>query len=193
MTIMYFVALMFIDSNEFNTVQNLTILTSIKTNIARRIELCTAILATTTVPTSFHKKGDDDIKDPRDMPPDTPTWGYLRYSEGDNQDIASQEAEVTKLVREEGWRLTKIFRDCGVSGKSTRNREGFELMTHLARQKPRPANLLIIWEFSRFARNQDHARFSISKGHCCCKLSCTRAETSPAVNCFFATSRLLLM
>ncbi|GAB4537132.1 MAG: hypothetical protein Kow0063_23450 [Anaerolineae bacterium] len=97
--------------------------------------------------------------DPRNMPPDTKTWVYLRHSPGDNQTLESQEAAVMRLVREKGWVVDRIFRERWVSGKSTEDREAFELMIYLAKQKPRPADLLIIWEFSRFARNQDHAQF----------------------------------
>ncbi|MBN1890589.1 MAG: recombinase family protein [Thermoflexales bacterium] len=96
--------------------------------------------------------------DPRDMPPGTKAWVYLRHSPGDNQTIESQEAEVMRLVREKGWVVDRVFRDQWVSGKSTDNREAFNHMIYLAKQKPRLADLLIIWDFSRFARNQIHSQ-----------------------------------
>lgn len=96
---------------------------------------------------------------PHDMPPGTKVWIYLRHSPGDNQTLDDQEAAVRKFAREKDWIVDRVFRDAGKSGKSTEDREAFELMIHLAKQKPRPADMLIIWEFSRFARNQDHAQF----------------------------------
>lgn len=97
--------------------------------------------------------------DPRDMPPGTKVWIYLRHSPGDNQTLESQESAIMHLIRQKQWNVTRVFRDRGISGKSTEDRQGFELMIYLARQKPRPADILIIWEFSRFARNQDHSQF----------------------------------
>jgi DNA invertase Pin-like site-specific DNA recombinase len=96
---------------------------------------------------------------PLDMQPGTPVWIYLRHSPGDNQTLDSQEAEVMRLVHEKKWVATRIFRDRWASGHSTENRDAFELMVYLARQEPRQADMLIIWEFGRFARNQDDAQF----------------------------------
>jgi site-specific DNA recombinase len=91
--------------------------------------------------------------DPKDMPSGTKIWYYVRHSPGDNQTIDSQVAAIMRLVKEKGWLITREFKDESLSGVSTRNRKAFELMIHLARQKPRQADILIVWEFSRFARN----------------------------------------
>lgn len=104
------------------------------------------------------KNGDDD-RGPRDMPPGTIVWIYLRHSPGDNQDLASQEAAVRKLAEEKGWIVGRVFRDEGKSGGSTTSRKGFENMMASSRQKPREADIIIIWDFSRFARNLDDSPF----------------------------------
>lgn len=96
--------------------------------------------------------------DPHDLPPGTKVWIYVRHSPGDNQTLESQEAVIMRLVNEKKWIADRIFRDRGVSGRSTDNRQAFEQMVHLAKRKPRPADLLIVWEFSRFARNQTHSQ-----------------------------------
>lgn len=124
-----------------------------------RDETCAAVWVTASQPISLCRKDDDEELDPRDMPSGTKVRIYLRHSPGDNQTLESQEAAGKELVCEKGWVVDRIFRDRGKSGKSTEGREAFEMMVSLARQKPRPADLLIIWEFSRFARNQDHAQF----------------------------------
>lgn len=97
--------------------------------------------------------------DPKDMPPGTKIWYYVRHSPGDNQTIDSQVAAIMRLVKEKGWLITREFKDESLSGVSTRNRKAFELMIHLARQKPRQADMLIVWEFSRFARDQVDSQF----------------------------------
>ncbi|MBI5054099.1 MAG: recombinase family protein [Chloroflexi bacterium] len=100
--------------------------------------------------------------DPRNMPPRTHVWVYLRHSPGDNQTLESQEAEVLRQAKEKGWIVDRVFRDRWASGKST-DREGFDQMIYLARQKPRSAEILIVWEFSRFARNQIHAQLHLAE------------------------------
>jgi site-specific DNA recombinase len=100
----------------------------------------------------------DDI-DPKDMPLGAKVWYYVRHSPGDNQTLDSQISAIRRLITEKQWNLTREFKDEGLSGKSTHNRKAFELMTHLARQKPRQADMLIIWEFSRFARDQLDSQF----------------------------------
>ncbi|GEM_PF-2682266 len=96
--------------------------------------------------------------DPRDMPPGTLVIIYVRNSPGDNQTIESQESALVNLCHERGWKIVRIFRDRWESGKTT-NREGFEYLAYVTRQKPRIAQMLIIWDFSRFGRNQDTQMF----------------------------------
>ncbi|MEO8288902.1 MAG: recombinase family protein [Chloroflexota bacterium] len=96
-------------------------------------------------------------------PPGTLVIIYLRHSPGDGQSIDSQEAAVRQFCDANGWIIVKIYRDIGISGKSTEERAGFERMIWEARQKPRVADLLIIWDFSRFARNMDHAMLYTSE------------------------------
>jgi len=104
-------------------------------------------------------KYDESDVDPMDMPPGTKVWIYPRHSPGDNQTIDSQVSAIKRLVKQKGWIIAREFIDEGISGGSTRNRAAFELMIHLARQKPRQADMLIIWEFSRFARDQTDSQF----------------------------------
>jgi DNA invertase Pin-like site-specific DNA recombinase len=96
--------------------------------------------------------------DPRKMPLGTKIWIYLRHSPGDNQTIESQEAAIRNLVKEKNWIIDRIFKDVGISGKSVDTRRDFERMVYLAKQKPRPADLLVIWDLSRFSRDQIQAQ-----------------------------------
>jgi hypothetical protein len=111
-----------------------------------------------TVIHSGKRRDDHNEIDPRDMPLGTKVFVYLRTSPGLSQTPDSQVSAVKKLVIERGWILDEkhIFTDFWVSGKSA-DRKSFEWMIYLSRQKPRPADLLIIWDFSRFARDQDQS------------------------------------
>lgn len=89
----------------------------------------------------------------------TPVWIYLRHSPGDNQSIDSQKLAIEKIAREQRLVIKRVFIDQSASGSSTNGRKDFEYMIHLSRQKPRDADAIIIWEFSRFARNQTDSQF----------------------------------
>lgn len=47
-----------------------------------------------------------------------------------------------------------IFIDEGISGRSADNRPAFLRMIRTAKQKPRPFDRILVWKFSRFARNR---------------------------------------
>jgi len=97
--------------------------------------------------------------DPHVAPPGTRCLVYLRHSPGDDQSIDSQEAAVLKEVSQRGWKIIRIYKDEGISGKSTKKREAFERMIWQARQTPRIADILIIWDFGRFGRNMNDSMF----------------------------------
>ena len=52
-----------------------------------------------------------------------------------------------------------IFLDEGISGRNVDNRPAFLHMIQLARQKPRPFDQILVWKFSRFARNRQDSIF----------------------------------
>lgn len=47
-----------------------------------------------------------------------------------------------------------IFLDEGLSGRNAKKRPAFMKMISLAKQKPRPFDVILVWKFSRFARNR---------------------------------------
>ncbi len=47
--------------------------------------------------------------------------------------------------------------DGGKSGKSMAKRDSFQKMISIAKQKPKPFDMILVWKFSRFARNQEEA------------------------------------
>lgn len=48
-----------------------------------------------------------------------------------------------------------IFSDEGISGKHTKNREAFNQMIAMAKTTPKPFDVILVWKFSRFARNRE--------------------------------------
>lgn len=50
-----------------------------------------------------------------------------------------------------------IFRDDGISGRKAEKRPGFQALIGLAKSKEHPIDCIIVWKFSRFARNQEES------------------------------------
>lgn len=50
-----------------------------------------------------------------------------------------------------------IYMERSVSGRSTKKRPMFLTMIATAKKKPKPFDLILIWKFSRFARNQEES------------------------------------
>lgn len=48
-----------------------------------------------------------------------------------------------------------IFYDAGITGRKTHKRTGFNHMIAVAKQKPRPFDVILVHKFSRFARSQE--------------------------------------
>ena len=94
--------------------------------------------------------------------PGSPIVAYLRDSGGDEQDLSldQQEAAVRAWCTDQSLTLTRIFRDEHISGSSSDNRPGFEELIAYFRSKPPPQEKgVVLWKFSRFARNLNDAQF----------------------------------
>ena len=50
-----------------------------------------------------------------------------------------------------------VFYDDGISGKSTKRRDDFNRMIAIAKEKTHPFDVIYVWKFSRFARNQEES------------------------------------
>lgn len=88
---------------------------------------------------------------------------YIRVST-DNQTELSPDSQI-KVVQEyakkNGYIIPKeyIFRDDGISGRTADKRPQFNQMIATAKQKPSPFSVVLLWKFSRFARNQEESIF----------------------------------
>lgn len=97
---------------------------------------------------------------PSPFAPGSSIVAYLRDSGGDEQDlsIAQQTDVIRKWCVENGLTLTRQFTDEAISGSSSNKRTAFNDMIAYFRGAPIEAGV-IIWKFSRFARNLEDAQF----------------------------------
>lgn len=84
---------------------------------------------------------------------------YIRVSTEEQTEYSpdAQMAEIGHFAVLHGFIVPEnlIFIDEGISGKSTGKREAFNRMIRTAKQKPRPFDAILLWKFSRFARNRE--------------------------------------
>ena len=86
---------------------------------------------------------------------------YIRVS-SERQDEYSPDSQI-RLIREyaekNGYELpdSLIFFDDGISAKSVARRIEFNRMIALAKEKSPPFSVILVWKFSRFARNQEES------------------------------------
>lgn len=84
---------------------------------------------------------------------------YIRVSTEDQVEYspASQLEKIQEYAKRNGLLLPQeyIFADEGISGRDTKKRPGFNRMIGIAKQKPKPFDVILLWKFSRFARNRE--------------------------------------
>lgn len=84
---------------------------------------------------------------------------YVRVSD-ERQDEYSPDSQlhlIRDFAKRNDYLLPQelIFRDDGISAKSTKGRLEFNRMISLAESKDHPFDAIIVWKFSRFARNTE--------------------------------------
>lgn len=84
---------------------------------------------------------------------------YIRVST-DSQEEYSPDAQV-RLLKEyavnNGMILVDIYQDLGISGRKAEKRPQFQEMIATAKSKEHPYDAILVWKFSRFARNQEES------------------------------------
>ena len=86
---------------------------------------------------------------------------YIRVSD-ERQDEYSPDSQLKKIreyAAKEGYIIPYefVFYDDGISGRSTKKRDDFNRMIALAKEKTHPFDVIYVWKFSRFARNQEES------------------------------------
>ena len=84
---------------------------------------------------------------------------YIRVSTDDQVEYSpdSQLRAIRTYAEKNGYYLPEqyIFMDEGISGRTVGKREGFKQMIALAKSKPKPFETILVWKYSRFARNRE--------------------------------------
>jgi DNA invertase Pin-like site-specific DNA recombinase len=88
---------------------------------------------------------------------------YIRVSTDNQTELspASQIKTIQQYAKQHGYIVPKefIFRDDGISGRRADKRPEFVKMIATAKNKPSPFSAILLWKFSRFARNQEESIF----------------------------------
>ena len=87
--------------------------------------------------------------------------GYIRVST-DKQEELSPDAQKRLLIdyaKKHNISLLaeNIYIDNGISGKKADKRPEFMKMIGMAKSKEHPFDVILVWKFSRFARNQEES------------------------------------
>ncbi|MBQ9898515.1 MAG: recombinase family protein [Ruminococcus sp.] len=84
---------------------------------------------------------------------------YIRVSTEDQTEYSpdSQLKAIRKYAKEHDLILPEefIFMDEGISGRKADKRPSFQRMIGTAKLKPKPFDVILLWKFSRFARNRE--------------------------------------
>ncbi len=84
---------------------------------------------------------------------------YIRVSTHMQEEL-SPEAQV-RLLKEyaaaNNMIITQIYQDLGISGTKALKRPGFQSMIADCKSKEHPYDAVLVWKFSRFARNQEES------------------------------------
>ncbi len=84
---------------------------------------------------------------------------YIRVSTEDQTEFSpdSQLKAIRKYAKEHDLILPEefVFADEGISGRKTDKRVQFQRMIGTAKLKPKPFDVILLWKFSRFARNRE--------------------------------------
>lgn len=97
---------------------------------------------------------------------------YIRVSTDEQAELSpeSQLEKIQEYARREGFLILQdqIYVDAGISGKKAEKRPEFMRMIAAAKEKDCPFTTLLVWKFSRFARNQEESIFykSILRSKC---------------------------
>ncbi len=84
---------------------------------------------------------------------------YIRVSTDDQLEYSpdSQIKKIKEYAKHNDIHISDefIFLDEGISGRKAEKRPAFMKMIALAKTKPKPFDMILVWKFSRFARNRE--------------------------------------
>ena len=86
-------------------------------------------------------------------------YGYIRVSTGKQDELSpeSQERLLKDYAKQNNIIILDTFFEHGISGRRADKRPEFQKMIGMAKSKEHPVDLILVWKFSRFARNQEES------------------------------------
>ena len=87
---------------------------------------------------------------------------YIRVSTGKQEELSpdSQLRLIKEYAQAHDMLLTHVYmEEHGISGKFSEKRPAFQEMIAACKDKSHPYDAVLLWKFSRFARNQDEATY----------------------------------
>ena len=86
-------------------------------------------------------------------------YGYVRVSTDKQEELSpdSQEKLLRDYAKSNNIILLEVFFEIGVSGRKADKRPEFQRMISLAKSDDHPVDTILVWKFSRFARNQEES------------------------------------
>ena len=86
-------------------------------------------------------------------------YGYVRVSTDKQDELSpdSQEKLLKDYAHKNNIIILKIFWEIGISGRKADKRPEFQKMIASAKSKEHPVDAILVWKFSRFARNQEES------------------------------------
>lgn len=86
---------------------------------------------------------------------------YIRVSTDKQEELSpnAQKRLILDYCKKNNYNITNdyLFIENGISGKTADKRPQFQKMIHMAKSKEHPFDVILVWKFSRFARNQEES------------------------------------
>ncbi len=84
---------------------------------------------------------------------------YIRVSTDEQIELSprSQLKKIKEYANKNGYTVPEkyVYKDEGISGRNAAKRPEFNRMIGTAKSKPKPFDAILLWKFSRFARNRE--------------------------------------
>ena len=86
-------------------------------------------------------------------------YGYVRVSTDKQEELSpdSQAKLLKDYAQKNGIIVSNIFYELGISGRKAEKRPEFQKMIAQAKSSDHPVDAILVWKFSRFARNQEES------------------------------------
>lgn len=86
-------------------------------------------------------------------------YGYVRVSTDKQEELSpdSQEKLLREYAKNNNIIFLEVFFEIGISGRKADKRPEFQRMISLAKSSEHPVDVILVWKFSRFARNQEES------------------------------------